>query len=238
MCEVFSRLCVANACLILHHELIIYPSLQCALFLSAGMNLLDLRSKQWSAPVVAALPSNAAADLPAKLGPAAPSHAVVGTIAPYFTFTYGFNPAASVVAWSGDNPCSVAGLGLRAPGDIAVSLGTSDTMFGILAQPSPGTEVRQGETSFNIEVNESISSAHNQARSLTIPHQFFFPTLSHYYLHPQGHIFANPVDPSSYMAMLCYKNGSLCRCVSCLSCAHLSAITLVRWICLRAKFLD
>jgi xylulokinase len=130
------------------------------------MNLLDLRSKQWSAPVVGAMPPPANADLPAKLGPAAPSHAVVGPIAPYYTSVYGFPSSASVIAWSGDNPCSVAGLGLRSPGDVAVSLGTSDTMFGILATPLPGTE---------------------------------------------GHIFANPVDPASYMAMLCYKNGSLCR---------------------------
>jgi hypothetical protein len=27
----------------------------------------------------------------------------------------------------------------------------------------------------------------------------------------EGHVFPNPVDPSSYMTMLCYKNGSLMR---------------------------
>jgi len=27
----------------------------------------------------------------------------------------------------------------------------------------------------------------------------------------EGHFFPNPVDPASYMAMLCYKNGSLSR---------------------------
>ncbi len=27
----------------------------------------------------------------------------------------------------------------------------------------------------------------------------------------EGHLFGNPVDPDSYMAMLCYKNGSLTR---------------------------
>ena len=27
----------------------------------------------------------------------------------------------------------------------------------------------------------------------------------------EGHVFRNPVDPASYMAMLCYKNGSLAR---------------------------
>ena len=27
----------------------------------------------------------------------------------------------------------------------------------------------------------------------------------------EGHIFVSPVDPRSYMAMICYKNGSLTR---------------------------
>jgi xylulokinase len=27
----------------------------------------------------------------------------------------------------------------------------------------------------------------------------------------EGHIFVNPIDPQSYMAMICYKNGSLMR---------------------------
>ena len=28
---------------------------------------------------------------------------------------------------------------------------------------------------------------------------------------PQGHVFVNPINPSSFMGMLCYKNGSLIR---------------------------
>lgn len=92
----------------------------------------------------------------------APSHAVVGAVSPYFAATYGLPAACALVAWSGDNPCSVAGLGIRTPGDVGVSLGTSDTLFGITAAPRPSTE---------------------------------------------GHVFANPVDPASYMAMLCYKVG-------------------------------
>ena len=27
----------------------------------------------------------------------------------------------------------------------------------------------------------------------------------------EGHVFPNPVDPASFMAMLCYANGSLTR---------------------------
>jgi xylulokinase len=41
-----------------------------------------------------------------------------------------------VVAWSGDNPCSLVGTGVIRPGVLAVSLGTSDTAFA--CTPSPG----------------------------------------------------------------------------------------------------
>jgi xylulokinase len=51
-------------------------------------------------------------------------------------------------------------------GDVAVSLGTSDTMFGPLSNPHPTLE---------------------------------------------GHVFCDPVHPEGYMALLCYKNGSLTR---------------------------
>jgi xylulokinase len=43
---------------------------------------------------------------------------------------YGLNPAALALVWSGDNPCSVVGLGLIQEGRVAISLGTSDTYFG------------------------------------------------------------------------------------------------------------
>lgn len=107
-----------------------------------------------------------APDLLPRLGDIVSSHSVLGKVAPYFVERYGFSADCRVVAWSGDNPNSVAGLGLKEPGDVAVSLGTSDTLFGITAAPAPGIE---------------------------------------------GHLFPNPVDPESYMAMVCYKNGSLTR---------------------------
>jgi xylulokinase len=40
------------------------------------------------------------------------------------------NPNAQTLVWSGDNPCSVVGLGLIREGMVAISLGTSDTYFG------------------------------------------------------------------------------------------------------------
>jgi xylulokinase len=50
---------------------------------------------------------------------------------------------------------------------LAISLGTSDTLFGTSSDPKPSGE--------------------------------------------EGHIFCNPIDPDSFMALICYKNGSLTR---------------------------
>uniref|UniRef100_A0A8C8SP18 Xylulose kinase n=1 Tax=Pelusios castaneus TaxID=367368 RepID=A0A8C8SP18_9SAUR len=60
---------------------------------------------------------------------------------------------------------SLAGMKLE-EGDIAISLGTSDTLFLWIQEPTPALE---------------------------------------------GHIFCNPVDSQAYMALLCFKNGSLMR---------------------------
>jgi len=99
----------------------------------SGMNLLDIRRKRWAPEVLRAT----ARDLAAKLGAPVPSHAVAGRLHGYYAARYGFAPDCVVVACSGDNPCSVAGLRLRKAGDIAISLGTSDTVFGTLAKPRP-----------------------------------------------------------------------------------------------------
>ncbi|KAL2632499.1 hypothetical protein R1flu_003978 [Riccia fluitans] len=53
---------------------------------------------------------------------------VVGKINSYFTSRYHFNPEYAIVNWSGDNPCSLAGLAIEKPGDLGISLGTSDTV--------------------------------------------------------------------------------------------------------------
>ncbi len=129
----------------------------------SGMNLMDIRGKTWSQ---AALDCTAPA-LAEKLGPIVASHEQAGTLHPWFSSRYGFAADVQVIAFSGDNPNSLAGLRLQDPGDIAISMGTSDTVFGFLAEARPSAS--------------------------------------------EGHIFANPVDPDAYMAMLCYKNGSLTR---------------------------
>eukprot|EP00940_MAST-03C_sp_MAST-3C-sp2_P000950 g950.t1 len=101
----------------------------------SGMNLMDVASRKWAAEALkATLPTG---NLESLLGQIAPSHEIVGKISPYFADKFGFASDCRVVAWSGDNPCTVAGLGLTGPGDVAVSLGTSDTVFGITASPKP-----------------------------------------------------------------------------------------------------
>ncbi len=92
----------------------------------AGMNLMDIRSKTWNAAALKATAPN----LKRKLPPLAESSKLVGKVSSYFVKKYGVNPAAQIQVWSGDNPCSVIGLGLVKEGQVAISLGTSDTYFG------------------------------------------------------------------------------------------------------------
>ncbi|XP_048190562.1 xylulose kinase isoform X2 [Perognathus longimembris pacificus] len=127
----------------------------------SGMNLLQIQDKVWSQACLGAC----APHLEEKLGLPALPCSVLGAISSYYVQRYGFSPECKVVAFTGDNPASLAGMKLE-EGDIAVSLGTSDTLFLWLREPTPALE---------------------------------------------GHIFCNPVDPRHYMALLCFKNGSLMR---------------------------
>ncbi|GAB2293704.1 Xylulose kinase 2 [Dionaea muscipula] len=102
----------------------------------AGMNLLDINQREWSDTALAAT----APALEQKLGKLAPSYAVAGFIAPYFVERFHFNKNCLVIQWSGDNPNSLAGLTLNSPGDLAISLGTSDTVFGITDEHQPRLE--------------------------------------------------------------------------------------------------
>ena len=101
----------------------------------SGMNLMDLASKQWSPEALRATAPNLATRMP----PLAESWTVVGTLSPYWQRSYNL-PPARVVAWSGDNPCSLVGTGLVREGVVAISLGTSDTIFGIMPSPRPSED--------------------------------------------------------------------------------------------------
>ena len=93
----------------------------------SGMNLMDLASRSWWPVALDAT----APDLGRRLPPVRPSWAIAGVLAPYWRERYGL-PAAKVVAWSGDNPCSLIGSGLVREGQLGVSLGTSDTVCGMM----------------------------------------------------------------------------------------------------------
>jgi xylulokinase len=97
---------------------------------ASGMNLMDLASCGWWTEAVDAT----APGLREKLPRIVPSRTVVGTLSPYWQTRYAL-PAAKVIAWSGDNPCSLVGTGLVHEGRVAVSLGTSDTVFGPMREP-------------------------------------------------------------------------------------------------------
>lgn len=97
----------------------------------AGMNLMNLSAGDWDADALKAT----AADLHDKLPPLAPSATVTGEISPYFVKKYGFSAATKVLLWSGDNPCSLLGMGASTPGHPVVSLGTSYTMFAAMSEP-------------------------------------------------------------------------------------------------------
>jgi len=97
----------------------------------AGMNLMDLREKGWAPKALEAT----APALAEKLPDIEESSSIVGPISNYWVERYGFSPRTRIVAWSGDNPCSLIGVGLVKPGRLAISLGTSDTLFGYLPEP-------------------------------------------------------------------------------------------------------
>jgi xylulokinase len=95
----------------------------------SGMNLMDLATLTWWPRALEAT----APDLDHRLPRVKPSWTVVNTLAPYWRRRYKL-PEAKVIAWSGDNPCSLIGSGLVREGRLAVSLGTSDTVIGLMRE--------------------------------------------------------------------------------------------------------
>ena len=99
----------------------------------SGMNLIDLRAGDWSSAALDAT----APGLRMRLPDVRPSWTIIGRLASFWRDRYSL-PAASVVAWSGDNPCSLIGTGVISEGRLAVSLGTSDTVFACTREPRAG----------------------------------------------------------------------------------------------------
>jgi xylulokinase len=97
---------------------------------ASGMNLMNLATAEWIPEALEAT----APELYRRLPPIVASHAILGRLSPYWQARYRL-PWAQVVAWSGDNPCSLVGTGLVREGRLAISLGTSDTVFGLMRAP-------------------------------------------------------------------------------------------------------
>lgn len=148
---------------------------------ASGMNLMNLFTGEWSEDLLQAT----APGLRNRLG-ATLTHPweVQGFISPYFAARYGLPQDCLVVPATGDNNCSLVGMGLSPPADdqqqgqqgqnaaaavagvLMVSLGTSDTLVGLTRRPRPGAE---------------------------------------------GHVMLSPRGPDEYFAMLCFKNGAVAR---------------------------
>ena len=90
----------------------------------SGMTLMDLGAARWWAPALHATAPDLASRLPALV----PSATAAGSVSAYWQHRYGF-PPATVVTWTGDNPSSLIGTGNVRDDGLAVSLGTSDTIF-------------------------------------------------------------------------------------------------------------
>lgn len=97
----------------------------------AGMNLLNLQTLDWDASMLEATAEGLIEKLPA----AKASSTQVGCVADYFKKRFGFAEGTPVVAFTGDNPSSLVGMGAAEPGKIVISLGTSDTLFAAMPEP-------------------------------------------------------------------------------------------------------
>ncbi|KAL6012780.1 hypothetical protein ACLOJK_003269 [Asimina triloba] len=112
----------------------------------SGMNLMDVKQRVWSRIALEATVPN----LEENLGKLAPAYNVAGHIAPYFVQRY--KPKIFVLkTWLSilqqkyetddfNLLKMLSGLTLSSPGDLAISLGTSDTVFGVAVDPQPSLE--------------------------------------------------------------------------------------------------
>ena len=98
---------------------------------ASGTALLDIRTRQWSKEVCAAIDEN----LMAKLPPVGSSTEPVGKLLPTLSAAWGLSPDVVVSAGGGDNMMAAIGTGNIRPGSVTASLGTSGTIFACAPHP-------------------------------------------------------------------------------------------------------
>ncbi|KAK0182722.1 hypothetical protein PV327_000829 [Microctonus hyperodae] len=101
----------------------------------SGMNLLDIHIKDWNNELLMTV----GPDLRDRLGDTVPSFTNLAPIATYYVERFGFPEQCRIIAFTGDNPASLIGMRLK-KGDLACSLGTSDTLFLWLDMPKTLTD--------------------------------------------------------------------------------------------------
>ena len=98
---------------------------------ASGTALLDVRTRQWSKEVCAAIDEN----LISKLPPVGSSTEPVGKLLPALATAWGLSPDVIISAGGGDNMMAAIGTGNIRPGTVTASLGTSGTIFACAPQP-------------------------------------------------------------------------------------------------------
>lgn len=116
---------------------------------ASGMNMMDLKLKRWSdiclEAIVGAADALEVSSLRSRLGVSSntvddnivDTSEVIGRVSKYYVDRYGFPAECLISSFTGDNPGSIAGL-CMGPNELILSLGTSDTAFFWLDEPSPG----------------------------------------------------------------------------------------------------
>jgi xylulokinase len=101
---------------------------------ASGTGYFDVRARRYSDAVLAAMDGER--DWSGTLPPATKSISVVGTLRREAAESLGLEAGIAVSAGGGDNMCAAIGCDFVSEGPVAVSLGTSGTVFAYRAQPA------------------------------------------------------------------------------------------------------
>ena len=100
---------------------------------ASGTGLLDVRRREWSREMLAAV--DAERDLAAALPPLVAPDAIVGRTTPEAAQRFGLPAGVPVSAGGGDNMMGAIGTGNVSPGKLTMSLGTSGTLYAYSDSP-------------------------------------------------------------------------------------------------------